>query len=156
MSFYSWLTAGEKWLILKQFHCKWNSHCSAAGPSSLPSGLLPGVTSQGSVEWMFLFPRVGCCQTAELCIYCCFLWVSPLAAEDSVKHFLHRYPPGQTRCLCKIRQQNPSEFYCPCCCFRWGLEGFVWFELSSSARYNLPKILTMFVSNWIQVINGLR
>lgn len=114
-------------------------NCSAVGPPSLPSGLLSGVTFQGSVEWMFLFLRVICCQSAGKPVFMATFWVPPLVvtAKSRAKHFLCRSPPDLTRCLCQSMAKPPlnSVFLA-----LGGLCGFVWFGVSSSARYNCKKI----------------
>lgn len=112
-------------------------NCSLVGPSSLPSGLLSGVASQGSLEWMFLFPRLICCQTAEKPAFIAAFWechlLQPLQGQCEALSV--SYPPHLTRCLCQSSGRTPSEFSLPCCCFR-SLYGFLWFQVSSSVRSN--------------------
>lgn len=141
MFFYSWLTAGEEWLILKQFHCKCKLTTALGwGRVLSPQGRFPG-DSPGLSRVSFSVSKGHLLSEGrKTCIYCCFLRVSPLAAaaQDGVKHFLHRYSPALTKCLGQIRWQTPSEFNFPCCCFGRGKQpnGFVWFEVSSSVRCN--------------------
>lgn len=112
-------------------------NCSVVGPSSLPSGLLSGVAFRALSSECFCFQGSSAVRVQKNLVYCCILAVSPPAAtaQGSVKHFLYRYPPHLTRCLCQSSGRTPSEFNFPCCSFR-GLCGFLGFEVSSSERYN--------------------